>query len=203
MLHFSMRAFVIAGLAAAWFVGTANCSAADWKDYVDDPPDPPQEELEDDPAWEKYAFDLPFADNTGRLSFSDLARSNEPFVLFWWLSDCPMCHLQLPYVEHLQNQIDEHGLELSLVTICIDSNKRHSLEFIKEKKISFPVLIDERARRTKANYDLSHGTPITYIFGKRGVLIDTFHGFQSSFGETVLTTLNIELPTEEEDTPKP
>ena len=202
MLQFIHRVMAIAVLACIWLAGLTCYSAADWQDYVEDPPEQlPAEELEADPAWKKYAFDLPYADNTGRLAFEDLARSGEPFVLFWWLSNCPMCHLQLPYVERLQNQIDEHGLGLSLVSICIDSNRLDCLEVIQEKKISFPVLIDQRARRTKGKYDLADGTPMTYIFGKRGVFLETINGFQSSFGETVLRTLEIELPAVNEDSP--
>ena len=55
----------------------------------------------------KYDFELPYVGKPGKLSFKELADSGKPFVVFIWLTDCELCHLQLPYVDLINASLEE------------------------------------------------------------------------------------------------
>jgi thiol-disulfide isomerase/thioredoxin len=173
------------GVAPAWAQESAP---------VDETGAPPP----DDPAWEEYAFDLPHADESGRLSFAELARGDQPFVLFWWLTDCPLCHLQMPYAEQLENLIEEHGLDVRFVSICVDMDVRDCLSYVEDREISFSVLFDRHAQRTEEAYHLEElGLPVTYVFDREGRLVDYLTGFRSAYATSVLRLLEITLPRDD------
>lgn len=157
------------------------------------------EEQPADPQWEYYAFDLDYVNEAGGLSFEELARSGRPFVLVWWLADCQLCRMQMPYVQELNNSIREHGLELYLVSINIDDRERDCRSYITETGLTVPVLWDMHGRRTDRAYGLRElGTPLTYVFGEGGEFIDTITGYKSGYQDAVLGLLDIEVPEEEE-----
>lgn len=166
-------------------------ACAEWTEHSD----PLVPAIPDDPAWEKYAFDLPFVSGEGKLTFHELARSGEPFVLYWWLTDCPMCHLQMPYVQQLYNQSQDGKLGIRVVSICIDSDKRDCLPYIEDKKLKFEVLFDGRARRTDEKFQVGElGTPLAYVFDAGGVPVGKLSGFTSTFAKDVLELLKIDAP---------
>lgn len=149
----------------------------------------------DNPEWDKYAFDLPYADGSGRLSFKDLASSGQPFVVVWWLTDCPVCHLQLPYVEQLKQQVDDHGIDLRVVSICVDEAENECLDYVEDKGISFEVLFDQHARKTDSKYHVEDlGTPLTYVFDGGGEFVDYLTGFRSEYAKSVYKLLKITPP---------
>ena len=149
-----------------------------------------QEEQQDT---DQFEFDLPLADETGRVTFSDLADSEKPFILFWWLTDCPLCHLQLPYIQQLQDQIDEGELDLLVVTLCIDFETQECLEYLRKNELSLAVLHDPRARSTDSAYQIKElGCPLTYVFDEGGVLVDYIKGFRSNIGKSVIELLDLE-----------
>jgi thiol-disulfide isomerase/thioredoxin len=172
-------------------------ASSDWHEYLEDPQDK-DAVVEDNPVWNKYAFDLPYVDGDERLTFKDLARSDKPFILFFWLTDCPLCHLQMPYIQQMQKQVEEYELNLQIVSICLDPDDRYCLPYIEEKGISFDVLLDARGRRTDRLYEISEiGTPVIFVFKNRGEFVEYYTGFRSGIGKTILELLEIELPADE------
>ncbi len=158
--------------------------------------DPP---VQPDPEWEFYAFDLEYVNDAGGLSFEELARSGRPFVLVWWLADCQLCRMQMPYVQEFNSTIREHELDLYLVSINIDDRERDCRSYIAESGLSIPVLWDMHGRRTEKAYGLRDmGTPLTYVFGAGGEFIDTISGYRSDYTDAVLELLEIPVPEEEE-----
>jgi thiol-disulfide isomerase/thioredoxin len=144
-------------------------------------------------ARERFAFNLPYAGKDEYLSFDDLCDSGDPFVLVWWLSDCPVCHLQLPYVQKLQAMVEEGKADLRVVSINIDYGTEDCLEFCEERSISFEVLHDARCRRTDAGFRIDDmGTPSTYVFKPGGELVDRISGWTSGYPEKVLKALGLE-----------
>jgi cytochrome oxidase Cu insertion factor (SCO1/SenC/PrrC family) len=147
------------------------------------------------PAWEEYAFDLPYADDSGRLTFEELAKSGQPFILVWWLTDCPLCNLELPYVEQLKKQSDEYGLGVRVISICVDDDKDTCLDYMQEKGMTFEVLFDQHARRTDDSYSVSDlGTPLTYVFDSNGEFVDYLTGFRSEYAKSIYKMLGITPP---------
>lgn len=150
-------------------------------------------DLVDKPEWEKYAFNLPYADGSGYLRFTDLARSGKPFILVWWVSDCSACHLQLPYVQQLERMVERGEQDVWVVSVNIDGEDAPCLRYMKDKKISFSVLRDPRARRTDGFYKVRDlGTPVTYVFKPGGQYVDRLSGFTKGYPDKVLGMLDLE-----------
>lgn len=166
----------------------------EWEEVADEYA---QEQQPDNPAWEEYAFDLEYVDGVGELSFVDIARQEQPFVVFFWLTDCPLCHLQLPYVQQLHNVVSDNELGVRVVSINVDHDPRECRRYIEEKEPTFELLIDPRARATNEAYHVGDlGCPLTYVFDERGELVDYLTGFRSRLPTSVLEMLDIELPPE-------
>jgi thiol-disulfide isomerase/thioredoxin len=150
------------------------------------------------PNLDYYAFELNYVNDAGKLSFRELAESGRPFVLVWWLADCQLCRMQMPYVQELHNVIRENELDLYLVSINIDDRERDCRSYIAESGLSIPVLYDMHARKTGKTYSLRElGTPLTYVFGSGGELIDTLTGYKAGYTRAVLELLDIPVPEEE------
>ena len=150
------------------------------------------------PDWDYYAFELNYIKDAGSLSFRELAESGKPFVLVWWLTDCQLCRMQMPYVQALYNRIDENELDVYLVSINVDDRERDCRSYLAESGLNVPVLYDRHARRTGSQYSLRElGTPLTYVFGAGGELIDTMSGYKAGYVKAVLDLLDIELPEED------
>jgi thiol-disulfide isomerase/thioredoxin len=146
---------------------------------------------------EKYAFSLEKLDGSGELSFAELAESGKPFIIVWWLSECPVCHLQLPYVQQLQKLSADGETNVRVVSINLDQNTADGLKYAKDKGISFELLSDPRGRHTDKQYHIKElGTPVTYVFKAGGVFVDYMSGFKSGYAKAVLNMLEEEIPAE-------
>jgi cytochrome oxidase Cu insertion factor (SCO1/SenC/PrrC family) len=194
---------LVVGVAAILVSSAVNSIPAlaqsDWQDVADEHAeqiaDEASQEAEDNPAWEQYAFTLERLSADGELSFIDLARDGIPFVLFFWISDCPLCHLQLPQVQQLQETIDDQMLDLRLVAINLDPNATAARLFYEEKGATFELLFDPRARYTDEAYHLNElGCPLTYVFDSNGELVDYMTGYRAQLETAVLRMLDIEIP---------
>jgi thiol-disulfide isomerase/thioredoxin len=158
---------------------------------------PPPSGLEAAAKADEHDFKLPYIDGKGDLSFSELADSGQPFVVFFWRTDCPLCHMQMPYVQQLQRLIEEQAVDLRLVSICLDDTARDALPLIEEKELTFTVLHDGHGRRTENNYHAKDiGLPLTYVFKTDGKYVDYLSGFRAGYAKAVLQMLDIPLPAE-------
>lgn len=147
------------------------------------------------PEWEKYAFELPVIGSSEKAKFEDLAGDGQSLVLFFWLADCPLCHLQMPYVEQLKQQVDEYGLDLRVVGINVDQRESYAEDYIEEKQPSFEMLFDGNARRTGGPFNVDDlGCPLVYVFDSEGNYVDYISGFKSNLSRTVFSLLDIALP---------
>ena len=169
---------------------------ADWQEAADRHADE-NAEVEDNPAWDAYAFNLDYADGSGTLTFNELARGQQPFVLFFWLTDCPVCHLQLPYVKLFHEAVEKHDLDVRVVAINLDDDASDALDMFEEKNLKFELLIDPHARRTDEAFSLRDtGTPVAYVFDADGLMVKAFDGFHGDLGYQVLTMLKMDVPKE-------
>lgn len=145
----------------------------------------------------KYDFTLPYIEGEGTLSFKELAESGQPFVLVWWLSDCPVCHLQLPYVEKLEKLVEDGKADVRIVSINIDDGDDSAKKYVKDKGVSFEVLHDDHGRRTESTFKVKDfGTPMTWVFKPGGELVDYMSGWTAEFPSKVLKMLDLPVPEE-------
>jgi cytochrome oxidase Cu insertion factor (SCO1/SenC/PrrC family) len=190
-------------LLAALVALAAAPAHANWQDWASERNADSRTEVSQD-LLDKYGFELNYADGSGKVSFKDLAESGHPFILVWWLSDCPVCHMQLPYVQQLQKQITDNKLDLRIVSICIDDDTKDCLKYVKDKGITFDVLTDPHARATDSKYRVKDfGTPVTYVFKAGGVFAQSLSGFKQQYSRAVLSQLGITLADKDSDQPAP
>jgi hypothetical protein len=149
----------------------------------------------DKPSWDKYSFSLPLVEGEGNLRFVDLARSGRPFVLVWWLSDCPVCNMQMPYVQQLARLGETKDVDVWVVGINIDTDDDDCNRYVRNKKLAFDNLWDPRGRRTDSHYNVrDEGTPMTYVFKAGGDYAGKLSGYTKNYPDRVLGLLGIEKP---------
>ena len=150
---------------------------------------------ERNPDWDKYAFELPVLGEPGSLSFEELVTDGQATVLFFWLADCPLCHLQMPYVEQFKQLADENGLPVRVVGINVDQRESDAEDYVAEKQPTFEMLFDGNARRTADPYDVDDlGCPLVYVFNSDGEYVESISGFKSNLSKVVLKLLDLEIP---------
>jgi thiol-disulfide isomerase/thioredoxin len=143
----------------------------------------------------EYAFDLRLAGTDKHTTFAELAESGRPFVLFFWISDCPHCKRQLPFVELMYRNMQQYKMKVDVVTINCDKIEEQALETIKERGIQAPVLWDPDVKATNRDFDMKEkGTPTTFIFKPGGVYVEDFDAFNSSYMVYVLDKMGVDLP---------
>ncbi len=147
------------------------------------------------PEWEKYAFELPVINGSEKVTFEELAGGGQSLIIFFWLADCPLCHLQMPYVEQLKQQVEEYGLNMRVVGINVDQRESDAEDYIAEKQPSFEMLFDGNARRTGTPFNVDElGCPLVYVFDDEGNYVDYISGFNSNLSKTVFNLLSIAVP---------
>jgi len=152
-------------------------------------------QVADKASWSKYSFSLPLADGSGDTSFADLASSGKPFVLVWWLSDCPVCNMEMPYVKYLAHVGAEKEVGVQVVGINIDQDDSSCNDYIKNKHIDFDILRDPRGRHTDEHYGIrNEGTPMTYVFKAGGDFAGKLSGYTKNYPDRVLSMLGIKAP---------
>jgi thiol-disulfide isomerase/thioredoxin len=214
----TMRLSLVATIAGALAVGLAGPLRAGWGDDPR-PPAPPTETkpaeatpetqpapdrpasavdkpvVADNPSWDKYAFSLRQAEGNGNVRFVDLARAGKPFVLVWWLSDCPVCNMQMPYVQQLARLGEDKSVDVQVVGINIDTEDRDCTRYLNDKKLCFETLRDPRGRLTDGKYGVrDEGTPMVYVFKAGGEYAGKLSGYTKNFPARVLGMLGIEMP---------
>ncbi len=150
---------------------------------------------EADKAAPAYEFDLKRVGSDERLAFTELADSGRPFVLFFWISDCPHCKRQLPFVELMYRNMQQYEMEVDVVTINADKVEDQAAYSIRERGIQAPVYWDPDVKDTNYSFDMQEkGTPRVWIFEAGGELIEDFGGFNSNLMVYVLDKLGVDLP---------
>jgi len=194
MKHWQYAMGMLVLVLASLYGWTTVFAQSDWQEAADEHAEQVADEAvpEDNPEWDKYAFELDYIDGSGVLTFADIAREGQPFILFFWLTDCPLCHLQLPQVQLLQDTVSEEDIALRIVAINVDFGDKEALDFYTDKEMTFELLHDSRARATDEAYHLNDlGCPLIYVFNENGEFVDYLTGYRAQLEKTVFNMLDI------------
>lgn len=85
-------------------------------------------------------FELP--DSTGKsVKFSELTRGKKIVLINFWASWCGPCRLEMPSFEKLYSGQKNNGF--TILAIAEDKEREKLDQYLKDKPVSFPVLIDK------------------------------------------------------------
>jgi DsbE subfamily thiol:disulfide oxidoreductase len=150
-------------LAVVFFLsgGTAHGQKADFRSI------PKLQEIKDRPAAPDFSLLRP----DGSKSALKDHRGKVVFLNFWatW---CESCRDEMPSMERLYREFKGKGLEI--VAVNVKDRRQDALAFVKELKLSYPVLMD-----TEGEVGLLYGAfglPVTYLIDRKGVVLARLWG---------------------------
>lgn len=120
-------------------------------------------------------FTLPGLDNTVIVSLSDYRGA---FVLVdFWASWCPPCRQSLPEYQVIRDEIHaKYGTEtFEILAINVDIHAQEGLAFLRDKRITYPVLREDTGR-IQRQYQLN-AMPTAYLIDPEGRLVFEYSGF--------------------------
>ena len=97
-------------------------------------------------------------------------------ILNFWASWCPPCRVEMPYMEnYYEENKDAENVEIIAVNMTKterggDDKIERVEEFVKDNKLSFPILLDETGEVMKLYQIMAY--PTTYIINPEGVITD-------------------------------
>jgi peroxiredoxin len=126
-------------------------------------------------------FSLPLFDATEVFTSP---TSGKPSLLVFFETDCPTCHLTIPYLNRLARELDEAN---RIVIGISQDNENATGEIIKQLTIEFPVAIDSDLYVTRA-YD-PQAVPTLFLLNGKGEIVFT----QLAFDKNDLNTIAAKL----------
>jgi peroxiredoxin len=97
-------------------------------------------------------------------SFSDLR--GKVVLLNFWATWCPPCRKEMPDLEALYERFNSKGL---VVLGISDDETEKIASFVRERKVTFPVLLD--TGRKVSDKLVADGIPMSYVYDRDGKLV--------------------------------
>jgi peroxiredoxin len=120
----------------------------------------------------KLAPDFAVTDLAGHAVRLSALRGNV-VVLNVWTTWCPPCRDEMPSMERLYTQLRGKGFQL--LAVSQDEEGKRAVEpFVKELKLSFPVLVDPE-RQVGERYGV-WGYPETFVIDRNGYVVERVIG---------------------------
>ncbi len=142
-------------------------------------------------------FDLLSADG-GRIKLSDY-RGKVVWLCFWQYG-CPCCRQVLPYLQKLQEQYQDEGLEI-LGFNCAD-DKRIAQRYLSENALTFPNVLDSTNKAKNVMLrDYSNKTqtvPLHYIIDSQGNVVDAWCGYEEGHKHALAALMKAGLQIKKE-----
>ncbi len=138
---------------------------------------------------EKKAPDFTVKDingNTIRLS----EERGKVVLLTFWATWCRVCIAEMDTLERIYRRFKDKGFVI--IAVSIDRYEESVKEFMKEKKITFPVAVDPEKNIYFDKYG-GFGVPMSFLIDKKGYIRDTIFGENKWDSEEFINKLNLLL----------
>jgi peroxiredoxin len=94
-------------------------------------------------------------------------RGKKVVLINFWATWCPPCRSEMPTMQQIYTDYKGKGFEILAINIERDS-KEEILEFMKELRLTFPVLLDPDMKVTRT-YRLI-GLPVSMLIDRQGII---------------------------------
>lgn len=94
-------------------------------------------------------------------------RGKKAVLINFWATWCPPCRSEMPTIQKIYSDYKGRGFEVLAINIERDS-KEEILEFMKELRLTFPVLLDPDMKVTRT-YRLI-GLPVSMLIDRQGII---------------------------------
>jgi peroxiredoxin len=119
--------------------------------------------------------DFTLTDLTGKtVNFNEVLRDNKVVLINFGASWCVPCRMEMPGFEKLYNAKKSEGF--TILAIDEDSEREKLDAYLKEKAVSFPVLIDTEGKIAK-QFGL-RAFPTTILVDRNGKILRVIEGVQ-------------------------
>jgi len=105
-------------------------------------------------------------------TLKDALSKNVTLVAFY-KNTCPICQLEVPYVERIYKAYKDKGL---IARGIEQDSKEASIEFSKQYGLTFPVLLDPENYKTSYAYGIDT-VPTFFLIDKNGEILLSSVGF--------------------------
>ena len=114
-----------------------------------------------EPAGSRQAPDLVLQDLAGK-TVTLASHRGKPVLINFWATWCDTCRVEMPDLEALFRR---SGGRFSVIGVSMDENYAAVPPFVKENKITFPILLADR--KVSAAYAV-RGLPAAYLIDPEG-----------------------------------
>ena len=94
-------------------------------------------------------------------------RGKKVVLINFWATWCPPCRLEMPTMQRIYSEYKGKGFEILAVNIEPDATEEIH-DFIKELRLTFPVLLDPDMKVTR-RYRLI-GLPVSMLIDRQGII---------------------------------
>jgi len=117
-----------------------------------------------------HGFTLPDI-NGKKVSLSEF--KGKVVILNFWATWCGPCRAEMPSLNKLYIALKDKGL--AVIAISVDTSEKTVRPFIKEQKLSFPVLMDKDKAVSFDEYGI-FGLPTTFLIDRNGMIVEKIPG---------------------------
>lgn len=95
-------------------------------------------------------------------------------ILHFWTTWCPSCKMELPAFEQItkENKSDVDILTVNLLSA--EQGKKAVAQFVKDRKFTFPIILDERGEMMKKYQIIT--IPTTFFINEKGEVVKNHVG---------------------------
>jgi len=94
-------------------------------------------------------------------------RGKKVVLINFWATWCPPCRLEMPTMQQIYSEYKDRGFEILAVNIESDA-KQEITDFVRELRLSFPVLLDPDMKITRKFHVI--GLPVSVLIDRQGVV---------------------------------
>ena len=130
-------------------------------------------------------FELP--DSNGKaVKLSEALREKKLVMINFWATWCGPCRVEMPSFEQLYNEQKDNGF--TILAIAEDKERAKVDQYLKEKPVSFPILIDQGgALATQLKIE---SFPTTVLLDQNGKIREVHEGVDPYLKYAVQSRLN-------------